>query len=45
MDTTDPLLSILEQLVTILIELIRTQFSDFVALFEILQDLGIFPVA
>lgn len=45
MDTTDPLLSILEQLVTILIELIRTQFSDFVALFEILQEFGIFPVA
>lgn len=41
MDTTDPLFAIFESLLNILIELIRAQFADFVALFEILQSLGI----
>lgn len=41
MDTTDPLFGILQTLIDILIELIRAQFADFVALFEILQELGI----
>lgn len=37
----DPLSSLLETLVNILIQIIQAQFADFIVLFEILVDLGI----
>lgn len=38
---TDPLSSLLDALINILIQLIQAQFADFVALFDILVELGI----
>jgi len=38
---TDPLSALLDTLISILIQLIQAQFADFVALFDILVDLGI----